>query len=223
MCSRVYSVLGPWKIGNVGHTAVIEWLKTFYHNIVVNFRSELRKNFLTPKAVSAPGGCLEEGRFVSTLYVTKGSFKRLAWHSLQAFNHFDNDNDGFLVKTEVARALEMLKIDIKYFEYVWLTLDIDNSGTIEYWEFVENMTSNMDEILKVSFIAACFVPRDIVRETTVSHTVLNFNCADTSFLFVRTRILLLAHTCRKKSLPFLLGSYARIPSTRKWPGSHPSE
>jgi hypothetical protein len=48
--------LGPWKIGNVGHTAVIEWLKTFYHNIVVNFRSELRKNFLTPKAVSAPGG-----------------------------------------------------------------------------------------------------------------------------------------------------------------------
>ena len=68
---------------------------------------------------------------------------------MQAFNHFDVDDDGSLEKHEVARALEILKIDIKYFEYVWLTLDIDNSGTVEYWEFVENMTNNMDEILKV--------------------------------------------------------------------------
>ena len=74
------------------------------------------------------------------------SFPRDSW---QAFNHFDKDGDGSLQKNEVARALEILKIDIKYFEYVWLTLDIDNSGIVEYWEFVDNMTSNNEEILKV--------------------------------------------------------------------------
>ena len=58
MCPRVYPFLASWKVGSVGHAAVIEWLKTFYHNIVVNFRSELRKNFLTPKAVSGPGDWL---------------------------------------------------------------------------------------------------------------------------------------------------------------------
>ena len=30
----------PAEVGQVGHTAVIAWLKLFYHNIVVNFRSE---------------------------------------------------------------------------------------------------------------------------------------------------------------------------------------
>ena len=123
----------PYEVGAVGHTAVIEWLKTFYHNIVVNFRCELRKNFLTPKA---------------------------------AFNHFEVDGDGSLDKDEVARALQFLKIDIKYFEYVWLTLDMDNSGSVDYAEFVQNMTSNRDEVLKDPRVAlAPFLPEDVIEKS----------------------------------------------------------
>ena len=121
----------PYEVGAAGHEAVIEWLKTFYHNIIVNFRCELRKNFLTPKA---------------------------------AFNHFEVDRDGSLDKDEVARALEILKIDIKYFEYVWLTLDVDNSGSVEYAEFVQSMTSNRNDVLKDPRVAlAPFLSPDVIE------------------------------------------------------------
>ncbi len=112
---------------------MIEWLKTCYHNIIVSFRCELRKNFLTPKA---------------------------------AFHHFELDGDGTLDKTEVARALQLLNVDIKYFEYVWLTLDMDNSGSVDYAEFVQNMTDSMDEILKDPHESlAPYLPREIIESS----------------------------------------------------------
>jgi len=124
----------PYAVCHVGgHTAVIEWLKTCYHNIIVSFRCELRKNFLTPKA---------------------------------AFHHFELDGDGTLDKTEVARALQLLNVDIKYFEYVWLTLDMDNSGSVDYAEFVQNMTDSMDEILKDPHESlAPYLPREIIESS----------------------------------------------------------
>ncbi len=124
----------PYAVGQVGgHTAVIEWLKTCYHNITVSFRCELRKNFLTPKA---------------------------------AFHHFEVDGDGTLDRNEVARALKLLKVDIKYFEYVWLTLDMDNSGSVDYAEFVQNMTATMDEVLKDPHEAlAPYLPQEIIESS----------------------------------------------------------
>lgn len=133
----------PYAVGQVGgHTAVIEWLKTFYHNIVNSFRCELRKNFLTPKA---------------------------------AFNHFELDGDGNLNKHEVARALEIMKVDIKYFEYVWITLDMDNSGLVDYTEFVQNMTAQRDENLKDPHEAlAPYLPREIIESSIDLLTVNPF-------------------------------------------------
>jgi Leucine-rich repeat (LRR) protein len=123
----------PCQVGKVGHIAVIEWLKIFYHNIVVQFRSELRKNFYTAKA---------------------------------AFNFFDKDRSGQLDKDEVSAALEYLNIDVKYFEYVWLTLDMNNNGVVEWFEFLHNFAANMDETVKDPYIdLKPFLPDEVIQQT----------------------------------------------------------
>jgi len=43
-------MIPPYQVGEAGHAAVIAWLKVFYHNIVFNFRCELRKSYYTPQA-----------------------------------------------------------------------------------------------------------------------------------------------------------------------------
>ena len=127
-------LIPPHEVGTHGHSAVISWLKIFFHNIVVNFRSELRKNFYTARA---------------------------------AFAHFDQDRSGEMDKAEVAAALQHLNIDIKYFEYVWLTLDMDNSGTVEYWEFVSNFTDNMNErLIEPNEALKPVLPDDVIRRTS---------------------------------------------------------
>ena len=141
----------PYEVGEQGHSAVIQWLKIFYHNIVVNFRCELRKNFLTPRA---------------------------------AFDHFDEGKNGKLDKNDVKRALAYLNIDVKYFEYVWLTLDMDNSGNVDYWEFVDNMSDNKDEVLlDPRVVLKPFLPADVIEQ---SADLVCANPWDQSKLFKQT-------------------------------------
>lgn len=109
----------PPQVGAAGHQASIEWLRVYYHNIVVNFLTMLRSYFLNPQA---------------------------------AFNFFDVEGnadrsghpraDGHLDKHEIARALEFMKVDIRFFDYLWIALDVDNNGFVECWEFVQNWNSS---------------------------------------------------------------------------------
>ena len=120
----------PAEVGAAGHQAVIEWLRVYYHNIVVNFLTMLRSYFLNPQA---------------------------------AFNFFDVEGsadrrgqqraDGRLDKHELARALEFMKINMRFFDYLWITLDVDNNGFIEYWEFVKNWNSSKGVRLKDPYVA----------------------------------------------------------------------
>jgi hypothetical protein len=63
--------------------------------------------------------------------------------------------------------LRILKIDVKFFEYIWLTLDIDNSGEVDFSEFVENMTTKDENTMKDPYVELeAFVPRQLIEETS---------------------------------------------------------
>jgi hypothetical protein len=58
-----------------------------------------------------------------------------------------------LDKHELARALEFMKINMRFFDYLWITLDVDNNGFIENWEFVKNWNSSKGVRLKDPYVA----------------------------------------------------------------------
>lgn len=133
----------PPEIGAAGHQASIEWLRVYYHNIVVNFLTMLRSYFLNPQA---------------------------------AFNFFDVEGnadrsgllraDGNLDKHEIARALEFMKVNMRFFDYLWITLDVDNNGHVELWEFVKNWNSSTGVRLIEPHVALKpFLQSDVISKT----------------------------------------------------------
>lgn len=65
-----------------------------------------------------------------------------------AFLKFDTDSDGHLDLVEVRGALQTLKVNIDYFDDLWVCLDQDNSGYVTYEEFFDNMMQTQHETLR---------------------------------------------------------------------------
>jgi len=65
-----------------------------------------------------------------------------------AFQQFDMNRDGLLDRAEVRQALGMMKVDLDYFDDLWVCLDVDNSGAVDFNEFFENMMKNQHETLR---------------------------------------------------------------------------
>ncbi|XP_075065646.1 calcyphosin-2 [Mixophyes fleayi] len=95
------------------------------------------------------------------------------------FRELDKNGTGYLGKTEFKQALKTFHLDVseKVFESLWLILDENNKGTVDYGIFVHNVIGEMNEYRK-SFVRKAFMKLDPNKTGAVCMVDLRkFYCA----------------------------------------------
>ncbi|XP_028674253.1 calcyphosin-2 isoform X1 [Erpetoichthys calabaricus] len=94
------------------------------------------------------------------------------------FRNLEKSGNGVLQKAELQLALKTFHLDIpnKEFEGVWLILDENEDGQLDYGEFIRGIVGEMSEYRK-SFVRKAYVKLDPNKTGSISITDINkFYC-----------------------------------------------